>query len=85
MTESVQAWLVYREYNDKGLYILEYATTDGEYVLRQHKAPVAIGDVTAAIEVDPDKLEAVEDEKTRERYATEASRMAENHDPDDAV
>ena len=83
--ETVRAWLVYRDYNDKGLYILEYATTDGQRVLRQHKAPVAIDEVTAAVEADPDKLESVDDEETRERYADEATRMAENHDPNDAI
>lgn len=83
--ETIRAWLVYRDYNDKGLYVLEYATTAGDRVLRQHKAPVAVEDVTAAIDVDPDRLESVEDEETRERYAEEASRMAENHDPDDVV
>ena len=85
MSDTVRAWLVYRDYNDKGLYVLEYATTDGEHVLRQHKSPVVVDDVTAAVAVDPDKLEAVDDAATRERYATEASRMAERHDPDEAV
>lgn len=85
MSETVRAWLVYRDYNDKGLFTLEYATTDGERVLRQHKSPVAADGVTAAVDVDPDDMESVDDEATRKRYAEEATRMAGKHDPGDAV
>jgi hypothetical protein len=41
--------------------------------------------VTAAIDVDPERLSAVEDSELRERYAAEAERMHERHDPDEAV
>jgi len=42
-------------------------------------------DITAAREVESNRLEAVEDETTRERYATEASRMATQHEPGEPV
>jgi hypothetical protein len=41
--------------------------------------------VTAATEVDPEKLRAVEDDERRERYATEVERVAANNDPDDPI
>jgi hypothetical protein len=40
---------------------------------------------TVAEEASPRNLGTVEDEETRERYATEARRMAEEHDPDDVI
>jgi hypothetical protein len=41
-------------------------------------------DVTAARDVDEERLESTGDEE-RERYAAEATRMADQHDPDDTV
>jgi hypothetical protein len=87
MTET-RLWLVERTYDDKGLISLTYATTDGESVRRIERAPIAIersGGVTAAVDGDPDALEPVTDEDRRDRYATEATRMAERHDPDETV
>ncbi|MFB6123243.1 MAG: hypothetical protein ABEJ78_07270 [Haloferacaceae archaeon] len=87
MTERL--WLVERDYNDKGLIELVYATTDGDRVRRRARAPAALqrrgAAVTAAIDVDADTLEPVDDPDLRDRYASEATRMAEGHDPDDAV
>jgi len=42
-------------------------------------------DVTAGTDVESDRLQEVDDEAERERFAAEASRMAEGHDPDDTV
>lgn len=87
MAETRRCWLVDRHSGDERLITLVYATTDGEHsVVRERsmhllrKTPA-----TAAIDVDVDDLHPVDDEETRERYVTEASRMADRHDPDDEV
>ena len=88
-SDSVRVWLVERDYDDRGVITLVYATTDGDRahyrgqsatVMRQKGA-----DVTAAVDVGDDDLEPIDDEETRERYAAEASRMADRHDPDAAI
>jgi hypothetical protein len=81
-------WLVERTYDDKGLIVLAYATLDGTAVRRIERAPVAVeqmGGVTAGVDADEGSLAPVEDTDLRERYAAEASRMADRHDPDDPV
>lgn len=85
MTDTIQCWLVDRTYDDKGLITLTYASSDGS---RQHvieRAAQTVGDVTAATDVESDRLDAVDDEATRERYASEVERMAERHDPDESI
>jgi len=85
---ETRLWLVERTYDDKGLISLTYATTDGESVRRIERAPIAVersGGVTAAVDADASGLEPVEDDDLRDRYATEATRMAERHDPDETV
>jgi hypothetical protein len=85
---TTRLWLVERTYTDKGLISLVYATPDGTAVRRIERAPIAIersGGVSAAVDADPSALASVEDADRRERYATEAGRMAERHDPDEAV
>lgn len=84
VTERV--WLVEREYTDKGLVTLVYASTDGRRHRQQQRSERMLmrSDVTAGQDVDSDRLEATP-ESERERYAAEASRMAETHDPDDPV
>lgn len=83
--ETVRTWLVERDYDDRGLLGLAYATQDGERVLRQERSAALVDEVTAAVDVEPDRLQQVDDEATRERYADEVSRMADRHDPDDAI
>lgn len=85
MSET-RVWLVERSYNDKGMVLLIYATPDGERYLRRQLSErmLMTREVTAAIEVADDRLEATADEEI-ERYAAEATRMAEQHDPDDSV
>lgn len=86
--DDARLWLVERTYTDKGLVTLVYATPDGERSLHRQKSMNALQQsdgVTAATTADPEKLESVEDEATRARYADEANRMADRHDPDDAV
>ncbi len=85
MSDTVQCWLVDRVYDDKGLITLTYASPDGS---RQHvieRAAQTVGDVTAATDIESDRLDPVEDETTRERYASEAERMEARHDPDETI
>jgi hypothetical protein len=88
--ETVRVWLVERTYSDdeQNIVILIYATPDGERYFRKERALTSstdVRDTTAAVEASPRNLGTVEDEETRERYATEARRMAEKHDPDDVI
>ncbi|WP_251329004.1 hypothetical protein [Haloplanus pelagicus] len=85
---TTRLWLVERTYDDKGLIALVYATTDGESVRRIERAPIAVersGGVTAAVDAEEGTLTPVEETARRERYASEARRMAEKHDPDATV
>ncbi|THE65857.1 hypothetical protein D8Y22_05600 [Salinadaptatus halalkaliphilus] len=88
--ESVRVWLVERTYSDdeQNLIILTYATTDGERYFRKERALTSFTDVrdtTAAVDADSDNLGTVNDADLRERYAAEAQRMADIHDPDDVI
>jgi hypothetical protein len=85
MSET-RVWLVDRTYNDKGMVELVYATPDGQqYHHRQLSEQMLMSkDVTAATDVEPDRLEATDDEDI-DRFAAEATRMANEHDPGDAV
>lgn len=88
MGADVRCWLVERTYSDKGLVSLVYAAPDGRRAFRRQRAPPALreaGGVTAAVTVDADALDPVADADARERYAAEAARMAESHEPDDRV
>jgi hypothetical protein len=84
--DEKRVWLVDRTYNDKGMVELVYATPDGEqYHHRQLSEQMLMTkDVTAGTNVEPDRLEPTDDEDI-ERFAAEASRMTDEHDPDDAV
>mgnify|MGYP006275463301 CR=1 FL=1 len=85
MSET-RVWLVDRTYNDKGMVELVYATPDGEqYHHRQLSEQMLMTkDVTAATDVEPDRLETTDDDDI-ERYAAEATRMADEHAADDPV
>ena len=72
----------------ENIIILVYATPDGQRYYRKERALTSSTDVretTAAVDVSPDNLGTVEDDEKRERYAAETARMAEEHDPDEAV
>ncbi|MDG5759846.1 hypothetical protein QA600_10890 [Natronococcus sp. A-GB1] len=89
-SEAVRVWLVERTYSDdeQNLIILVYATPGGERYFRKERALTSSTDdrpTTAAVTVAPSNLGSVDDPELREQYATEASRMAEAHDPDDAI
>jgi len=86
--ETVRCWLVERSsFGDERMVTLVYATPDGErHLTKQLSTNLLMRKrVTAATDVEPDRLEPVTDDDDRERYATEATRMAETHDPDDEV
>ncbi|WP_123537558.1 hypothetical protein [Halosimplex salinum] len=88
--ETVQVWLVERTYSDdeQNIIILVYATPDGRRYFRKERALTSFNDVretTAAVDVSPDNLGEVTDEEERDRYATEATRMAEQYDPDESI
>jgi hypothetical protein len=91
MTETVRVWLVERTYSDdeQNLIILIYATPDGEQSFRKERALTSFTgparDTPVSLEVDPDNLSAVEDTDRIERFAGEATRMAEKHDPGDSL
>lgn len=84
--DVVRLWLVDRDYDDKGLVTLVYATRDGEGRRRFEWAAASLGrrEVTAAIDSDPADLDPVPAD-LRERYRKEARRMADRHDPDEEV
>lgn len=83
-----QVWLVERSYgNDEDLVTLVYASTDGSVQLKKQLSHNMLygKTITAAREEPRENLDNVRDEETREQYESEASRMAEKHDPDDTV
>lgn len=88
MTDETRLWLVERFYDDRNLVNLLYATTDGERVLRRQFSAESLrrrdDGVAASVTDDGGNLQA-SDPEDRDRYAAEASRMADEHDPDDAV
>ena len=85
--EAVRTWLVERGYDNRDLIVLKYATSEGDRVFRRELAAQAIDvdTVTAARDVSPDDLEPVNETDRQERYADEARRMADEHDPDDTI
>jgi len=87
--DGVRCWLVERTYTDRGLVDTTYATVDGSRAHRRQVSATVMrqrgAGTTAAVDVDPEGLEAVDDADTRARYAAEAGRMRRDHDPDDEV
>lgn len=88
--DGVRVWLVERTYSDdeQNLIILTYATTEGERYFRKERALTSFTDVrdtTAAVDAEPGNLGSVDDADLRKRYAAEAQRMAEVHEPDDVI
>jgi hypothetical protein len=88
--ERVRMWLVERTYSDdeQNMVILTYATPDGERYFRKERALTSFTDVrdtTAAVDAPSSNVGTVDDPADRERYAAEATRMANAHDPDDVI
>ncbi|MFB6184263.1 MAG: hypothetical protein ABEI96_06875 [Haloarculaceae archaeon] len=82
-----RCWLVERDFWDENLVTLVYATPDGRRAHHRQLSSALLSKttVTAARDVDDADLVPVTDSDTRERYATEARRMADEHEPDDPV
>ncbi|NUB89951.1 hypothetical protein HT576_02750 [Haloterrigena sp. SYSU A121-1] len=89
MSEStVQCWLVERDFDSRNIVTLVYATPDGSRYQQRERSGQSLqtgAEVTAAVDVAEDELEPVDDEETRDRYATEAERTAEQYGPDDPI
>ena len=82
-----RVWLVDRDVDSRNLVTMTYATPDGERAFSRQAAldSLARRDApTAAVDVD-DRLDPVDDPETAERYAAEAQRVAEEHDPEDVL
>lgn len=84
--ETVRTWLVERDYDDRGLVSLVYATLDGERAIRRELSAGMLrrNPTTAARDVSDTDLEPVP-ETDRERYRREAARVRENRDPDEEI
>ncbi|RRJ32212.1 hypothetical protein [Halocatena pleomorpha] len=87
MADDVRLWMVERSYDTRNLITVVYATTDGDRYHQKELSATMLSrtEVTAAVDLPRDTLEPVDDEQRRQRYATEATRMAETHAPDEAV
>ncbi|TYL39477.1 hypothetical protein CV102_04050 [Natronococcus pandeyae] len=85
---TVRCWLVERTFDDRNLVTTVYATPDGSHYQQRERSATSLQNgsaVTAATEIPESELEAVPDEDTRERYAEEVERTAEQYDPDEAI
>ncbi len=87
MSETERLWLVKREYGDESLVELVYATPDGSARVVKHLSLQLLRskEITAAIDVDADRLDPVGDDATREHYADEVDRVRSKNGPDDVV
>lgn len=84
--DTVRCWLVERTVWDEDVVTLVYATTDGKrsYTRQLSGSLVFSTEITAATNVDPDDLEPTAADEV-DRYATEAQRVAQRHDPDEPI
>ncbi|MFQ3285609.1 MAG: hypothetical protein ACI9TI_002441 [Natronomonas sp.] len=87
MSDTERLWLVTREYGDESLVELVYATPDGARCVVKHLSAQLLRskEITAAIDVEPGRLDPVGDKDTREHYADEVERVRERHDPDETL
>jgi len=86
-SETEQCWLVERDYWDKNLVTLVYATPDGQRAQTSQRSTTMLRQKppTAAVEVPVEDLEPVEDDDERERYAREVERVRSQFDPDEQI
>ena len=87
MPDTERLWLVAREYGDESLVELVYATPDGAHCVVKHFSVQLLRskEITAAIDVDTERLDPVGDGDTREHYADEVERVSERYDPDETL
>jgi hypothetical protein len=87
-TETIRVWMVERGYTNRDLITLVYATPDGKRALHNERAAATMGrgsGVSAARDVDSERLSPVTEEETVERYRQEAKRTIEGYDPDETI
>jgi hypothetical protein len=84
----VMVWLVEPTYGDDELNLV-ILTLDGERYSRKERALTSFTgparETPVSLEVNPDDLSDVSDPARRERFASEAIRKADEHDPGDAL
>jgi hypothetical protein len=91
MTADTRVWLVERTYSDdeQNLIILTYATPNGTQDFRKERALTSFSgdhrETAVSLLVSADNLGVVNDPDARDRYAAEATRMAEEYDLKDAL
>ena len=88
MTETVECWLVERSFDDRNLVTIIYATPDGSRYQQRERSGTSLrtgSTVTAGAEIAESELEAVTDDATRERYASEATRTADQYEFDEPI
>lgn len=88
--DAVRTWLVERTYSDDelNLVVLTYATPDGRRYFRKERALTSFSnapETPVSVLVEPGNLGEVTKADTVEWYATEATRMSEQNDPDDSL
>ncbi|ERH12607.1 MAG: hypothetical protein J07HB67_01628 [halophilic archaeon J07HB67] len=83
----MRLWLVERSFDTRNTVTITYASRDGEHAYRMQATVDRLRrtPATAAVDRDSETVDGVADADRRERYATEARRMAADHDPDDEV
>ena len=91
MTDEHRVWLVERTYSDdeQNLIILTYATPEGRFEYRKERALTSFTgparETSVSLTVSEADLATVSNADLRERYASEAARMAEKHDSDGTI
>jgi hypothetical protein len=91
MAGTIRVWLVERTYSDdeQNLIVLTYATPDGHREFRKERALTSFTGASrrtpVSLEIEETNLGVVEDPETRKWYADEVTRMAEKHEPGDAL
>ena len=91
MAAETRVWLVERTYSDdeQNLIILTYATADGRQDFRKERALTSFSgdhrETPVSLTVPASNLGVVDDSDTRDRYMTEATRMADDYDATDTL
>lgn len=83
-----RVWLVERDVDSRNLVTMTYATPDGERAFTRQAALDSLArrdGPTAAVDVEADRLDAVDDPETAARYAEEAERVAGRYEPEDSL
>jgi hypothetical protein len=82
---DVRVWLVGRDIDSRDLVTLTYATEDGERTYERTMALAVLDDGVRAGRDVPESELAPAPEDEVGRYAEQARRTAEDHDPDDRL